>query len=301
MIPSYNEFSNLAMDGLVTMKVQEVAGFPYTMFTDKRRVTFSELGYSNNTIRESRGIVFDDKQNVVQIPPKKVFGPELENIDLNRMVIVNRKINGFMLAITRYNGTLFFSTNGSLTSHLVDIGKQSFFDNVANAEVVSWDYSYIFEVCDPSQQNVISEPHAIQLVAVRCKHTGNLLPPATVQWIAEEMWTHSPVYDVKPYGSVLEDLRSCMHEGYMVSDVNTYEHLVNLKSPYYLTKMAHMSLCNGHIDGMFRNPESFMRRIDPDLYGVVQWIVANFSAHFWSLMNDLGRKSIISEYFYGTT
>lgn len=302
-IPTFEKMVDLHNRGLVSMKKQEQNGEEFYIFKYRNKVFYKNLWNEDDALLESRGIVFNSNGLIVQLPLKKVFNLN-ENgtrVNPNRKVYGCRKVNGFMLAVTKHDGKLFFSTTGSLTSDYVELGKSRMLhqrETVLN-DLISPDYTYVFEVCDPCDPHIVEEESGAYLLGIRDKHTGRMVSPSVCENFAQHIGTFGVRSIILSAGYFIEELASVEHEGFMLYDYETHEPLVKLKSPHYLSKKAIMRLGKGKVGIMFSNPNQFKKRIDEEFYNVTDHIISKYDEDEWRGMNDQERRVVIEEYFGG--
>lgn len=301
--PTFEKMTDLHNRGLVSMKKQEQNGEEFYIFKYRNKVFYKNLWNEDNALLESRGIVFNSNGLIVQLPLRKVFNLN-ENgtrVDPNRKVYGCRKVNGFMLAVTKHDGKLLFSTTGSLTSDYVELGKKVFINQCGDDVVndISPDYTYVFEICDPSDPHIVEEDGGVYLLGIRDKHTGRMVSPSVCERFARHIGAFEVRSLVLSAGYFIEGLASVEHEGYMLYDYETHEPLVKLKSPYYLSKKAIMRLGKGKIGMMFSNPDQFKKRIDEEFYSFVDHVLTEYDEDEWRGMTDQERRIVIEWYFGG--
>lgn len=299
-IPTFEKMVELHNRGLVSMKKQEQNDQEFYIFKYKNKVFYKNLWNEDDALLESRGVVFTENGELAQLPLKKVFNLN-ENgtrVDPNKKVYGSRKANGFMLAVSYFDGDLLFSSTGSLTSEFVELGRNAFLDQCKNpTSIINDNCTYIFEVCHKSDPHIVEEVEGVYLLGIRDKVTGRMVSPQLVNHVANLLGAHQVDTNVLSAGYFIEELPHVEHEGFMLYDYETHEPLVKLKSPHYLSKKAIMRLGKGKVDGMFDDPDRFKKRVDEEFYNVVDHIVYYYDKEQWKVMNDQQRREFIENYF----
>jgi hypothetical protein len=230
---------------LVTMRETSTPGLFVIKYS--KRVFFDNLW--NEFLEECRGLIVDADWNPVVRPFKKVynFGENGASYDRDRMVYVERKVNGFMGAATYVSSVdqVIYSTTGSLDSDFAVIVRkwlspyEQFFRYHPNR-------TFLFEVCDKSDPHIIPEVEGVYLIGarnagkwdneVRCANTDML------DWYAKYMGGGilRPSHSVQRFGDVVQQVKTCYHEGFIVYPVDSWETDAGLKikSKYYLIQKA---------------------------------------------------------------
>lgn len=294
------DFQDLIDRKLVTRKRYDNG---LNVFKYSKRVFFDSLWNEDKRLLNARGIVLDDEGNAVIWPFTKVFN-YLENgagegIQDDHFVQAVRKVNGFMASV-RVNavqpGRTLVATTGSLDSDFVQLARRVIVDNI-NLEYLSEDYTYIFEICDPSDPHIVEEEAGAYLIGARNMSTGAMMQEDFLRHHAHEMGAKRPEHFNCSFGELKEVMKTCKHEGFMVIDLKNYSTLFKWKSPHYLTKKFIMRMGQNKVDYMFNNKEEFLQSIDEEFYGVSEYITSNFNPLDWKAMPDQLRRCVIEAYF----
>ena len=119
---------------LVSMKP---AGDGIFVLKYKKTVFYDNLW--NDYLEECRGTIVDAEFNVVSRPFTKIYNYGVEEkapkLADDTPVTAYRKVNGFMVAMTWYNGDVLVSTTGSTDSPYVDMAKEMM---VTHAPLTDW-------------------------------------------------------------------------------------------------------------------------------------------------------------------
>lgn len=259
-----------------------------------RKVFYDNLWKQDERLLECRGTVVDEEDNVIVLPFKKVFnlGENGISVDPDRQVYIARKVNGFMLATTyteKYG--LIVSTTGTLDSDFVELGRKwvSTLTNAVNYPGAT----LLYEVCDSYDPHIVPEDEGIYLIGVRLA-SGILMPEPFLDGYSKILGTKRPESKSIKFGEVDTNVP---HEGWMISDYFSGEHLCKIKSPYYLSKKAIMRLGSSKVDEMFENPSKFKQRLDEEFFECLDWIVETFDKEEWKGYSDQQRRKHLEEYF----
>ena len=229
---------------LVTMKETSTPGLFVVKYS--RRVFFENLW--NDFLEECRGLVVDADWNPVVRPFKKVynFGENGASFDRDRLMYVERKVNGFMGAATYVasKDKVVYSTTGSLDSDFARIVEkwlspyEYYFKCQPNT-------TFLFEVCDASDPHIIPEKEGVYLIGMR--KSGD--------WFSDVRCANSPMLDahanhmkgvlrpewwVMKFDEVVKQVKTCKHEGFVVypHDAWQVDAGLKIKSKYYLVQKA---------------------------------------------------------------
>lgn len=291
---------DLIEKGLVTRK-EYIAGKHKGLSVLKyhKKVFYNNLWGLDDRLLECRGIVVDKNDNIIVRPFKKVFNKG-ENGTMEKctgLVMLTKKYNGFMAALTKNSqyGKIV-STTGTLCSDYVKLAKK-YLDKLPDNFVEK--YTYLFEICDSSDPHIVDEHEGAYLIGVRDIETGRLVSPTTLSYFAGNLGVESPSCMMFRASRIDDMIRNVRHEGFMVTDLETHQHIGKVKSPYYLSKKALMRLGKAKVDIMYNHTNVFKQRIDEEFYDVLNYIVNNIDKEVWRGYNDQQRKQVIEEYFYG--
>lgn len=293
-------FQELIDQGLVKQKRYDNG---LSVFKYSREVFYRSLWNESPLLLEARGMVLADDGTKVIWPFTKVFNHH-ENgteLDLDTVVIAPRKVNGFMAACRFWNGELIVSTTGTLDSDFAKLAR-SYIEKLNGIERDATNMTLLFEICDPSDPHIVEEEAGAYLIGARlmqgCDHEGKMLNETQLDGYAASLGAKRPALFHGTFRQVLELLKDCKHEGYMVRLANaTQTTVMKLKSPHYLTKKFLMRMGQKKVDVMFDDKEEFLKSIDEEFYSVVHFITGWYEAEQWKQKTDVQRRDIIELYF----
>ena len=148
---------------LVSMKP---AGDGIYVLKYKKKVFYDNLW--NEYVAECRGTIVDEDFNLVSYPFTKIYNYGIEKeapvLADDTMVTAYRKVNGFMVAMTFYNGDVLVSTTGSTDSDFVGYAKEMMLKHMpwadwqmalGNSEMQGM--TFMFECVHPNDPHIIPE------------------------------------------------------------------------------------------------------------------------------------------------
>lgn len=244
----------------------------------KKRVFYNNLW--NSELELCRGLVVDEDFNIVARPFTKIYNYGVEArapvFEDSEYVYAQRKINGFMVAISYYNGDLLISTTGSLDSKYVDYA----------IELIDWDryrsvleqypqYTFMFECVHQEDPHIIEEVPGMYILGANYKtldHDCRVFS-LNLDYFAHQFGCFYPEEYFIHLGDLKKMAKECKHEGFVFY---TYSGLgAKIKSPYYLTKKF-----------LARNPrtEKLMRpdikkSLDEEYYALIDFIQSNIETY----------------------
>lgn len=139
----------------------------------KKKVFFDSLW--NDYLEECRGTVVDKDFNPIIRPFTKIYNYGIEDrapkFAPTDTVMAYDKVNGFMCAVTVYNGELIVSTTGSLDSDFVKMA-EDMIHKTADVEQIKKTcsdglYTLMFEVCHSDDPHIIPEQEGLYLIGAR--------------------------------------------------------------------------------------------------------------------------------------
>ena len=293
---------DLVLQGLVKKKTYTSGRFEgLSVLKYSKKVFYNNLWNRDKRLLDCRGMVVDSEDNVIVWPFTKVFNLYENNtkLDRDKIVIAPRKINGFMCAVSIYNGKPIYSTTGSLDSEFAKMAKEVIEDQltVSDTNYFKDGCTFIFEICHQDDPHIVSEDIGAYLIGIRVHKTGKMLSEQCLDSYAEFGGFYRPEVQIAQFDYINKLSNSCKHEGFMIIDYETGETLCKLKSNHYLSKKAIMRLGQAKVDDMFDNPEKFKQRIDEEFYGITDFIVKTVDKEQWKSYNDQQRRAFIERYF----
>lgn len=270
-----------------------------SVFKYARKVFYDALWNTDPLLLEARGIVLDDAGNKVVWPFTKVFNYREngagELLEASTPVVAPRKVNGFMAACRYWNGELIVSTTGSLDSDFAVLAR-THLEKLQYQEMDS-ELTYIFEICDPSDPHIVEEVEGAWLIGARSMNTGSMMTEAWLDTEAYFIKALRPEVFRGTFGELWEQVRTCKHEGWMVIDAQTRETVCKIKSPHYLSKKFLMRMGDKKVDQMFDNKVEFIKTLDEEFYGIVDYITATFDKDAWKIVGEGTRRLVIEKFF----
>ena len=290
-------FQNLIAQGLVKEKKYPNG---LSVFKYSREVFYKALWNTDPLLLEARGMVLDAEGNKVIWPFTKVFNYNENGTTLDplTMVVCPRKVNGFMASVTRYRDEILVSTTGTLDSDYVGYAKEMLAP--LDLDYVTAGYTFLFEIVHPKDPHIIEEEFGAYLIGCRRHATGGMAHELGLDNVASQMGAKRPEVIFGYFKDILDYLKECKHEGYMVRLEGSEETVMKLKSPHYLTKKFLMRMGKNKVEYMFNEKEEFLKNTDEEFYGVVNHITRFFTMEDWKARDDVARRAIIEEFFENT-
>lgn len=238
-----------------------------------RKVFYDNLW--TEELEEARGHVVTDNDEIVALPFRKIYNYGVEarapKFEADQVVYWQRKVNGFMLAVSLYKGELLFSTTGSLDSDFVDMGKSMF-----NAKQLDWlkarlqtghlvnVKTILFEIVHPDDPHIIPEQPGAYLLATR--GVGQLQRPFFLRDDSVDFL--QPEHGMARFADVLQEVKTARHEGFVIYSYDGKQS-TKIKSPYYLFNKF-VARSSGEKILKLRKVH-----VDEEFYPVVEWVDAN--------------------------
>lgn len=291
------QVDDLVKKGLVSCKTYPEKGLK--LFKYKNKVFYDNLWHLDDRLLECRGIVTDLDDNVVIHPFTKLMNYKIEYkepIDLDTIVVAIQKMNGFMASAIEYKDELLVATTGTLDSEFAKLAKTKI--KAINPEL-GWYYSYIFEICDAElDPHIIKEIDGVYLIGIRDLKYNRMLSEEDLDEMAELLGFKRPVWTSLKLRDLEIALKDCKHEGYVVRDYETNEHLFKMKSPHYLSKKFLMRLSTEKILKMYEDKKNIKKMLaDEEFYDIVDYIVHHIPCDTWINYTDQQRRTWIEEFF----
>lgn len=264
--------------------------------------------FYNNTwdeyLENCRGTIVDKDFNVVSRPFTKVYNFGIEEkapkLDDSTLVTAYRKVNGFLVAVTWYNGDVLVSTTGSTESPYVDMAKQTM---VKQMSWPDWEIAVcsakgttlMFECVHKDDPHIVPEDEGMYFLGYRENTWDSQVKGFGVDisnhWdeLAKGLLKCKSVESyVLPLGELHAKVKTVDHEGFMcyTKDNQSFK----IKSPHYLTSKW-----------MARNPrtdklmsEDFKKQIDEEYYPLLSHIRENIESY--TALDEQARLAWIRNY-----
>lgn len=268
-----------------------------------REVFYDKSWGLDPMLLESRGHVFDKESGEVVIWPfTKVFnrGENGTDVDRDQIVVVPRKVNGFMASVTVYKGELLVATTGSLDSDFVEMAKEKILtpkNNGVLRNLITDTNTALFEVVHENDPHIVEEVPGAYLIGIRNHEGGYMVNEVMLDAVAEGTDMLRPEWFRMRMSDVVRLSRTVYHEGFMVRDEKTGEILLKIKSPHYLGKKFLMRMGGKKAEAMFRNPELTKQNIDEEFFSVIDQIMIDFKLEDWKALTEKERRQYLEGYF----
>lgn len=265
-----------------------------------KKVFYDALWNTSPHLLECRGQVIDEDYNTVIRPFTKIFnygengaGSKWKDTDY---VLVTKKVNGFMAAVTKHNGKIIISTTGSLDSDFVGYARD--YLGAIEPSMCNEGVTYLFEICHTIDPHIIQEKFGAHFLAIVEHSTGihhykfddtglmfhaieNFAPLGIHVEDEEAVWS---------FGKLKEHLKTVNHEGYVIVHFETNETL-KIKSQYYLfqkflARVGTKKLIDGIRTGTIK------QRIDEEYYDILQKVV-DYGVDDFSELEEQNRLDVL--------
>ena len=273
-LKKYVETSNL-----VNMKE---AGEGIYVLKYKKKVFYDNLW--NEYIAECRGSIVDKDFNLVTYPFTKIYnyGIEKEAPVLSDDIEVTafRKVNGFMVACTWYNGDVLVSTTGSTDSDYVAMAKEMMLNHMPWAD---WQLAFnrsdmdnltvMFECVHPNDPHIVPEKAGMYVLGYRDNAWGSKVGHhrSILEGLAVGFNCYVPEHFKVTLGKLKTMTKECKHEGYVFYTEDGVS--AKIKSPYYLT--SKWVARNPRTDKLVDLNKDIKHQLDEEYYPLVDAIRAN--------------------------
>lgn len=266
---------------LVSMKP---AGDGIFVLKYSKRVFYDNLW--NEYIAECRGTIVDKDYNVVSRPFTKIYNYGIEAnapvLNKDTMVTAFRKVNGFMVAMTWYQGDILVSTTGSTDSDYVNMAKEMMLTHQSWAD---WQLvfnrtdmdgmTFMFECVHPNDPHIVPEKPGMYLLGYRENSWDSSVgcDPFTLIELGHAFKCFVPEGITTNLARLQELVKECRHEGFVAYTVDGQA--FKIKSPHYLVNK--WVARNPRTDKLMR--EDFKQQIDEEYYPLLSAIRSNIEAY----------------------
>ena len=279
---------------LVSMKETSYPGVYVLKY--KRKVFYDNLW--NDFLEECRGTLVDADFNLISYPFTKVYNYGVEEkapvLSDDTYVDAYRKVNGFMVAVTWYNGDILVSTTGSTDSDFVSMARELIEPNIElyRKTCQLYDrYTFMFECCHRNDPHIIPEQEGMYLLGLRSKVFGSPIS------VSPELNKSFGCFDVEHVRCTIATLkllaRHVRHEGFVFYTEDGIS--AKIKSPYYLT--SKWVARNPRTDKLTNLNKDIKHNLDEEYYPLVDAIRANVEEY--TAMTEQQRLSWCRQFLNG--
>jgi hypothetical protein len=258
-----------------------------------RRVFYDNLW--NDYVAECRGSIVDADFNLVQYPFTKIYNYGIEKeapiLPPDTEVTAYRKVNGFMVAVTWYNGDLLVSTTGSTDSDYVAMAKELIAPNLEKFRQTCEDYSgytFMFECVHRNDPHIVPEVEGMYYLGHRQKIWGGSVS------VSPGLHLSFGCFGVDRIRCTIAELqvmtKECKHEGFVFYTDDGVS--AKIKSPYYLT--SKWVARNPRTDKLVDLKKDIKHQIDEEYYPLVDAIRANIIEY--TAMDEQARLAWVRNY-----
>jgi hypothetical protein len=270
----------------------------------KKSVFFDDLW--NEFLEECRGTIVDSEFNLVSYPFTKIYNYGVEEkapvIDDNTKVTAFRKVNGFMVAMTHYNGDVLVSTTGSTDSPYVDMAKEMMLTHsswadwqmaVSNTENLGM--TFMFECVHPNDPHIVVEKPGMYLLGYRESVWGSKVghDPFVLQDLGHMFNCFVPESTTTNMVRLKQMAKECKHEGYVFYTDDGKS--AKIKSPYYLT--SKWVARNPRTDKLVNMQNDIKKNLDEEYYPLVDAIRENIVEY--TAMDEQARLAWVRNFVEG--
>jgi hypothetical protein len=282
---------------LVNMKE---AGDGIYVLKYKKKVFYDNLW--NKYIAECRGSIVDADFNLVAYPFTKIYNYGIEKeapvLADDVEVLAFRKVNGFMVAMTWYNGDVLVSTTGSTDSDYVNYAKEMMLTHMCWAD---WQMAFanddmrgmtvMFECVHPSDPHIVPEKSGMYVLGYRENEFGSKVghDPCVLQDLALMFNCYKPESVTTSMAALKNLAKECKHEGFVFYTEDGVS--AKIKSPYYLT--SKWVARNPRTDKLVDLNKDIKHQLDEEYYPLVDAIRANIVEY--TAMDEQARLAWVRE------
>lgn len=266
MTTLFDELNLLVKEGLVRRKDYDDG---LCIFKYKPQVHWKNLWNVSPALLRARGIVFRKDGLQINDPLPKLFylGENGTKVDRDKIVLAERKVNGFYANVFLHNGQRRVSTTGTLDSDYVKMAE----------ELLSQVSLGHYEVVHPNDPHIIPELPGVYSLGI------------------DEHGDNRPEILTARLSDIVNFTKKVKHEGFVIYDPKTLRPLCKIKSPYYLglKLMARMKEVKITED-MAR--DTLRTRMDEEYYPLIDHIYDVYGVHKFAAMQEQERLEMMRDF-----
>lgn len=270
---------------LVSVKDALFNGQPLKIIKYKKAVFYKNLW--NEDLEQFRGLILDQDYNIVSYPFTKIYNFGIESqapdFDDSEYVTATRKVNGFMVAMTNFNGQLLLSTTGSIDSKFVGYANDLLNATIASEVLSNPDYTFLFEAVHPEDPHIIPEETGLYFLGKRKKTLGS--PVELKHDFGDSVQFVQCITGIR-FQTLKSWAQNANHEGYVIYSLDG-KRATKIKSKHYLISKA---IARASADKLSR------LKVDEEFFGLMDAIKQHQD---FGQLSEQERLTFIREYFNG--
>jgi RNA ligase len=269
----------------------------------KKTVFFDNLW--NEYLEECRGTIVDADFNVVSRPFTKIYNYGVEAkapvLSDDTPVTAYRKVNGFMVAMTWYQGDILVSTTGSTDNDYIDMARELMLKHQPYADwqmelLGAEGLTLMFECCHRNDPHIVVENEGLYFLGARENAWDSkvkMYGKDMADWARDYALSHLKCGYSEAVHVTMAELKEMsaqvQHEGFVFYTEDGVS--AKIKSPYYLT--SKWVARNPRTDKLLT--KEFKEQIDEEYYGLLTHIRENIDAY--TLLSEQDRLAFVRKYF----
>ena len=270
----------------------------------KKKVFYDSLW--NEYIAECRGSIVDKDFNLVTYPFTKIYNYGIEKeapvLAPDTKVTAFRKVNGFMVACTWYNGDVLVSTTGSTDSPYVAMAKEMMLTHMCWADwqmelKTAEGMTLMFECVHPNDPHIVPEDAGMYFLGCRENSWGSkvtMYGKDMADWARDYALSHLKCGYAEAVHTTVGELvamtKKVKHEGFVFYTEDNVSS--KIKSPYYLT--SKWVARNPRTDKLVDLNKDIKHNLDEEYYPLVDAIRENIVQY--TAMDEQARLSWVRNY-----
>lgn len=288
MFLTFEQQNDLVAKGLATRKDNgRLSTFKYS-----RKVMYDYLWDKHPELLECRGHTYDNTNGkLVVAAPTKTFN-YLENntwkgVDTNTKVKAYKKYNGFMAALSIYEGEIIVSTTGTTNSEYSKLARQEIFKRYDESEIKTWNegYTWLFEICHKSDPHIVEEKENTYYLGGRSTSGSNFMP----------MWEDRKSFmGIQTLRDAIEYCKTDKGEGFML--YNGMGNCCKIKTDYYVGKKKLMRMSPKNVETLYNHPKTIQSSLPTYWNGVVDFVISTQTKEEWLSMSDQQRRKVLENF-----
>jgi RNA ligase len=280
-------------DGLLYK--QQHPTLPLTIWNYTEKVQYEEL-WDDITL-QSRGLVTDDKGNIIARPFRKFFNLEEGKFTPTENFEVYDKLDGSLGIVFWYNDEWHIATRGSFTSDQAIKGKEML-DKSNTKYGLYPGYTYLMEIIYPENRIVVDYKGVEKLVVLACFNSEKGME-GNISEMVNEGWEIVKKYDGITDYNTLKEIIKDDEEGFVVRFTNGDR--VKIKGSEYLRLHKIMTnISTTTVWEIMSNDESiddYLKDVPDEFYKKIKLYENTLKYGYYQYWNQCGK---MYEYFrYG--
>lgn len=293
------------------LKVKKDAGIigGASLYKYTPKVHFNNLWEKSPFLLKARGFVMRDSDGVILSHPfDKTFNygeKGFIHTSPSESVTVVEKLNGFLACVSNHPDDmekLLLNTTGTFDSDFVqyirDLISKDQEEKFVEFFKRNGPRTLMFEAIhkDDNEHIIKYDEQGLWLIGARGhRYDDKVDSEERLDEIASEIGVNRPKYESMNFGDLVNNMKTCNIEGYMVRAKNGGDYLMKIKSSYYLVTKF-LGRGDNKADLIFGNKQNILRKVDEEFLPLIDFLRENYTIQTYKELGNVARIEVVRSF-----